>query len=269
MADAAGGTGVGDPVTVEELLRSRLTVTIGGWRGALDTAAPTIAFVIGWSLTTDVRLAVLLAAAVLLLLLATRLLTRSTVRFLGYAVVATALAAFLALRTGRAQDAFLPGMIQTGLIGAAVAIANILRWPPFGFLVSAGDPELAETAARMRREGRSSAAGGPGVTSGDGSEEYQARRRADEQAVSEALTGWRRHEGIVAVASRLGWVVVGLDVVRLAVMVPLYLSEQIVALGVAKVVLGWPAYLAAVGVMGLILVRGHTPLDEGSPRAEP
>ena len=41
-------------------------------------------------------------------------------------------------------------------------------------------------------------------------------------------------------------------------MLPLYLAGEVTLLGVAKIVLGWPAYLGAVAVMGLILVRGRT-----------
>ena len=57
-----------------------------------------------------------------------------------------------------------------------------------------------------------------------------------------------------------------LDVVRLAVMVPLYLTGQVTALGAAKIVLGWPAYLLAVLVIGLLLLRGRTPLDDPDTR---
>jgi len=44
------------------------------------------------------------------------------------------------------------------------------------------------------------------------------------------------------------------------VMYPLYLGGQVALLGVAKIALGWPAYLCAVAIMGMILVRGNTPL---------
>ena len=63
-------------------------------------------------------------------------------------------------------------------------------------------------------------------------------------------------------ASRVGWVIVVLDVIRLAVMVPLYLGGQVAALGIAKIALGWPAYLLAVLVIGLLLLKGNTPLDD-------
>jgi len=167
-----------------------------------------------------------------------------------------AVAALIALRTGRAEDAFLPGMIQTAVFGLLMLVGNLVRWPLFGFLIAAGDPDLVASSARVRaakRDGRE----GP---------EGQATARADEDAVVDALVRWRRHPGIVSVAGRLGWVIVILDAVRLLVMVPLYLAAQVPALGLAKVVLGWPAYVLAVLVMGMMLVRGRTPLDAIPPR---
>jgi hypothetical protein len=240
-------------VTVEELLRARLSAAIGGWRGALESALPTIAFVVVWTVTQEVRPSVLAATAALVVLGALRLLRHETLRFLLYAAVGVAIAAFFALRSGRAEDAFLPGMIQTAVVGLVFAVANLVRWPLFGFLIAVADPELSEATQRLKASGRKDAPQDP---------ESLARAEADEAAVTEALVGWRRHEGVVRVAGRVGWVIVGLDVIRLAVMVPLYLTGQVAALGVTKILLGWPAYLLAVLVIGLLLLRGHTPLDE-------
>ena len=240
-------------VTVEELLRARLSGAIGGWRGALESALPTIAFVVVWTTRQDVRSAVVAAAVALVALAGLRLARRETLRYLGYAAVGVAVAAFFALRSGKAEDAFLPGMIQTGAFGLAMMVANLVRWPLFGFLIAAGDPELVEASARLKSAGRRGA---------PQDEESEARAAADEAALKEAFTGWRQHQGIVSVASRLGWVIVGLDAIRLLIMVPLYLSGQVAALGFAKIALGWPAYLLAVVVMGLLLLRGHTPLAD-------
>jgi hypothetical protein len=171
--------------------------------------------------------------------------------------VAVAIAAFFALRSGRAEDAFLPGMIQTAAVGLVFAVTNLLRWPLFGFLIAAADPELSEASERLKASSKRGAPQDP---------DSAARAAADEAAVAELLTGWRRHAGVVRVASRVGWVIVVLDVVRLAVMVPLYLTGQVTALGAAKIVLGWPAYLLAVLVIGLLLLRGRTPLDDPDTR---
>jgi len=51
-------------------------------------------------------------------------------------------------------------------------------------------------------------------------------------------------------------------------MFPLYLAGQVTLLGVAKVALGWPAYLCALAIMGMILVRGKTPLQPAEATAQ-
>ena len=73
-------------------------------------------------------------------------------------------------------------------------------------------------------------------------------------------TAWRRDRGLVTVCQRLTMVLVALYAVRVVVMYPLYLAGQVTLLGIAKIALGWPAYLCAVAVMGMLLVRGKTPL---------
>ena len=39
-------------------------------------------------------------------------------------------------------------------------------------------------------------------------------------------------------------------------------AGDVAALSVAKIVLSWPLYLLGVTLMGLLLVRGHTPLEQ-------
>lgn len=209
--------------TVEALIRHRLATALGGWRGSLETAVPTVVFVLVWTVTDhDVRTAAFSAVGLALVLAAVRLVQRSSLQHVLGALVATAIAAFFALRSGRAEDAFLPGIITSGayLVGTLVSI--LTRWPLVGFLVGAGDP------------------------------------RAKEDPFA-----WRRDAGMVRVCARLTWVLVALYVVRLVVMVPLYLGAQVTLLGVAKIVLGWPLWVAGIAVMGWMLVSGHTPLEPG------
>lgn len=263
MAEAPGA----EFVTVEQLVRARLTSVFGGWRGAMESAVPAVVFVLWWTVGEQIWPAVAAAAVAAAVLVAIRLVQRQTVRFLVWAVLGVAIAAFVSMRTGRAQDAFLPGMFQTAGSGLLFALTNLVRWPLLGFVIAAGDPELAATSARLRaastRAGRAERAALSEAERAD----RDAADEADVAAVNEAFTAWRRHRGIVTVATRLGWVWAGLAGVRLAVHVPLYLAEQVTALGIARIVLGWPAYAVAVLVMGLILVRGHTPLDEAGQSA--
>jgi hypothetical protein len=46
---------------------------------------------------------------------------------------------------------------------------------------------------------------------------------------------------------------------------PLYLAGNVAALGVAKIALGWPLWLAGVAIMGWMLLRGATPQTVPAP----
>ena len=247
--------------TVEELLRARLSTAIGGWRGAVESAVPTIAFVAVWNLTGVVGTAAAAAVAAALVVAVVRLAQRQTLRYVGFSVAAVVIAAFFATRSGRAEDAFLPGMIQTGVNLLVFLIANLVRWPLFGFLIAAGDPDLVKAAADVRASTSKSTRSARAALSTAEREALELDDLERVRQVNSAMTAWRRHDGIVTVASRLGWIMVGLAVVRLAIQVPLYLNAQVEALGVAKLLLGWPAYLIAVGLGALLLLRGRTPLD--------
>ncbi len=210
--------------TVEEVIRHRLSRALGGWRGSLETALPTVAFVVVWTWRKDVRTALVAAGAVIALLAVVRLAQRQSQQFVASAAVATAIAAFFALRSGRAQDAFLPGILTSAAWGVAALVSVVTRWPLVGFMVGAGDPRMAEDPV-----------------------------------------AWRRDGGLVRVCQRLTLVLVALYAIRVGIMLPLYFAGEVAWLGVSKVALGWPLWLAAVAVMGLMLVRGNTPQEVPAP----
>jgi hypothetical protein len=214
------------PHTVESLIRERLSAALGGARGSFEAALPTVAFVVAWTWRHDVKTAVIASAVIVLVLLMVRLATRQTPRYVLSAIFATAVAAFFALRSGRPEAAFLPGILTSAAYGAGSLLSVVVRWPLVGFIVAAGDPQMAQDP-----------------------------------------TAWRRDRGLVTVCQRLTMVLVALYAVRVVVMYPLYLAGQVTLLGVAKIALGWPAYLCALAVMGMLLMRGKTPLT--APEAQP
>ncbi|MGL4745098.1 MAG: DUF3159 domain-containing protein [Dermatophilaceae bacterium] len=209
--------------TVEVVIRARLAAALGGWRGSVETALPTVVFVVLWTWRRDVAVAAGVALGTAVVLAVLRLVQRSPLTHVLGAVFATAVAAFFALRSGRAEDAFLPGILLSAgfLVSSVLSIA--LRWPAVGFIVAAGDPD----------------------------------------AVQDPF-GWRRDRGMVRVCTRLTWVLVALYVIRLAVMAPLYLADEVVLLGTAKVALGWPLWVGALAVMGWLLMSGHTPVERAA-----
>ena len=213
--------------TVEEVIRHRLSTALGGWRGSIESAMPMVAFVVVWTWQKDVMTAVVTAGVVTAVLAVVAVIQRQSLQFILSAVFATAIAAFFALRSGRAEDAFLPGILTSAAWGVGTLVSVLVRWPVVGFMVGVGDPRMAEDPF-----------------------------------------AWRRDPGLVRVCQRLTMVLVALYAVRVAIMLPLYFAGQVAWLGVAKVALGWPAWVVAVAVMGWMLLRGQTPQVVPAPDSE-
>ncbi len=74
-------------------------------------------------------------------------------------------------------------------------------------------------------------------------------------------TAWRRDPALLRGYQRASWAWVAQYLVRLVVFVPLFAADQLVALGVARVVLTWPLVAACVAVswplLRSALPRGH------------
>ena len=147
-----GPATVATPETVEALIRHRLSTALGGWRGSVETALPTVVFVALWTWRQDVRLAAGAALGVALALAAVRVVQRSSLAHVAGAVFATAIAAFFAVRSGRAEAAFLPGILTNAAYLAATLVSIATRWPAVGFLVGAGDPRAQQDPFAWRRD---------------------------------------------------------------------------------------------------------------------
>lgn len=84
------------------------------------------------------------------------------------------------------------------------------------------------------------------------------------------LTGigstWRTNTQLRRVFTAASWIWVGLFFGRLAVQVPLYLAGEVAALGVVRIVLGWPAFLAAAYVTYRVLAPVYRELRNDSPK---
>ena len=206
--------------TVEELIRARLIAAVGGFRGSLETALPMLGYVVAWSATEDVRLSFAVAGGLCLLLGLVALVQRRDPRFVVYGLVGVIIAAVFVRLTGRAEGAFLPGILKNVAFAVGYGVTNLLRWPAVGFLAGVADPDF------------------------------------DKDPLA-----WRRHDGMVRVAQRLTWVLVGLFAVRAAIMAPMYAAGWVAGLGVASIALGWPLWAAAVAIMGAMLAKGRTPLE--------
>jgi hypothetical protein len=218
--------------TVEAVVRAQLSKALGGRRGMLEAATPTLLFTIVFLATKELRLALALSVAAAVALLVVRLVQRSTVQFVVNAMVGIGIGWFfvtLSARNGgdanqQALAYFLPGIIYNTVYSLLLSLTCLVRWPLVGFMVGSvtGDP-----------------------------------------------TAWHRDRQVVRLCTRLTWLLVLPCLLRVVVQAPLWLGGHsgaiapetaVAALGVLKIVMGWPLQLTALAGMVWLLSRNRTPV---------
>lgn len=144
---------VAGTVTLEALVRARLSQALGGKRGILEGAVPTLGFTVSWILTHDLRLALVVSGSLAAIALVLRIIQRSSIQFVLNAAIGVAIAAVFALRSGRAEDAFLPGLIYNAVYAVLLTGSVIVRWPLVGFVIGSvtGDPTAWHADRRLVR----------------------------------------------------------------------------------------------------------------------
>ena len=196
-----------------------MTRLLGGPRGAMEGAAPSVTFAIAFAVVGASLVMSLVAALVVSgLVAAFRAARGESLRLVLGGVAAVAVAAAVAARTGRAEDYFLPSLLANVAAALIWAASIVSGWPLLGVIVGA--------AAGQR-------------------------------------TRWRGDPDLVRGYSRASWIWTVSFVVRAGVMTPLYLAGSVLALGVAKVVLGWPMVLVVVWLSWLTIRRTLPPGHPG------
>lgn len=116
--------------------RLDLLEEIGGPQGIADSSIPAIVFVTVYALGgSRIQLAGLCAIGAGLAIAALRLAKGESMRFALVGFLGVAVAAFIADRTGRAEDFFLPGLLLNALYGSVYLVSILIRWPLIGVIV--------------------------------------------------------------------------------------------------------------------------------------
>lgn len=128
--------------TVEQLVRSKLSAALGGRRGIVESAVPTVLFTVMFVSTHELRLSLVVAIVATALLLVVRVVQRSTIQFVLNALIAIGIAAVFASRSGEARDVFLPGILYNGAYAVVFVLSILVGWPLVGFMIGSitGDP---------------------------------------------------------------------------------------------------------------------------------
>lgn len=121
--------------TVEAELRGRLADELGGLRGSLEMALPLVVFTIANVVSGDLTSSLVAGGVAALCAYALRVVQGSTTRYARHGLIGIAIGALVATSTGRAQDAFLPGIVQNGVMALLLGGSLVVRWPLAGFLV--------------------------------------------------------------------------------------------------------------------------------------
>jgi hypothetical protein len=243
---AARGPSTDTVDTVEAVVRRQLATALGGRRGMVEAAVPTILFTIIWLTQHDLTLALMVSVGAALVLLAVRLVQRSTPQFVLNALFGIGIGwVFVRIAQSRGGDEdaqalayFLPGILYNAGYAAVFALTCLIGWPVVGFMVGSvtGEP-----------------------------------------------TAWHEDKQVVRLCTQLTWLLALPCVVRVAIQAPIWLAGNsggmeadtaVAALAVLKIALGWPLQLAALGAMAWLLGRNHTPVtkspeapDSGAPEA--
>lgn len=190
---------------------------LGGWGALLDIGLPWIAFMAVFAATDhNLKLALIVAVACGAAIALLRLVRKKPLRNVIGGFIGVAFSAWVANKSGKAENVYLPGMILSGGYLLLYAISIVARWPLFGAIY--------------------------GLITQTGGE-------------------WRKDPDTYRAFNRATLVFAGLFAFRLAIQIPLYLTEQLNALGIAKIGLGLPCYALALWLAYSVL-KGSLPADK-------
>lgn len=194
---------------------------LGSRGGAVEASVPVVAFVAGLTVAQAAGAGSPVAwgggAAVVAGVVAggVRLARGGRPRSVLLGLLGVAVAALVALHTGRAADFFLVQIVSNAASALVWAASIVVRWPLLGLVVG---------AALGQR------------------------------------TRWRRDPDLLRGYQRASWAWVAQYLVRLAVFVPLWAADAVIALGVARVALTWPLVALSVAASWPLI---RTALPEG------
>jgi hypothetical protein len=135
MADAADT----DEPAVAPL---NLKEAIGGPLGMAETSLPAVAFVVAYTASgSDTNVAAGVAVGLALVLTVARLVRRESPQHALSGLIGVGFAAFIATRSGKAENFFLPGLLANTAYASAFLISIAVRRPLVGIIVTKLDGE--------------------------------------------------------------------------------------------------------------------------------
>ncbi|WTU00522.1 DUF3159 domain-containing protein [Kitasatospora sp. NBC_00070] len=107
----------------------------GGVRGMIDMTLPGLLFIITFNITHEVAPAAWAALGLSLLFVVVRLFRRETVQHAFSGVFGVALGAWISMKTGKAENFYLPGLLWNVGYCVGLAVSALVRWPLIGVML--------------------------------------------------------------------------------------------------------------------------------------
>jgi hypothetical protein len=210
-------SGSSDPKRdLRETYRKQVRDSIGGWSGTLITALPTVVFVIVNTATT-LRAAIIAAVGTAAALTIYRLARKQSIQQAISGLFGVLIAAIIAARTGQARGYFLLGIWTSFLYAVPFAVSVLVRRPLVGFLWEFLDPAPPDPADPQRP--------------------------------------WYRRRALLRAYTIATLIGTALFLARGIVQATLYRDNATGWLAFARVAMGYPLYIAAVGAAYWVVRR--------------
>jgi len=137
MSDKPGTPSAAPPTNLRE--------AVGGPLGMAETSLPAVAFVVAYTASgSNTNTAAAVAVGLALLLTIARLIKRESPVHALSGLIGVGFAAFIATRSGRAEDFFLPGLLANAAYASAFLISIAVKHPLVGVIVANLDGEGRE-----------------------------------------------------------------------------------------------------------------------------
>jgi hypothetical protein len=107
----------------------------GGVRGMIDMTVPGLVFVMVFTITHRIPPAAWAALGLTAVFVVIRLVRRETIQHAFSGVFGVAISAWISMKTGKAENFYLPGLLYNVGYCIALAISALARWPLIGLML--------------------------------------------------------------------------------------------------------------------------------------
>ena len=189
---------------------------IGGPRGVIESMLPGVVFVVMFVVTSDLNLTIGVSAVLAVLQVLLRLIQRQSVMGAVSGLVAVGICLIWAWQTHEARNYYVYGFITNAVYIALLTVSLLARVPGLGVAI-------------------------------------EFIRTLPTEHLKAWLDDWMDDSALKRAYTIITWLWLALFCLRLIVQVPLYLSNHVAALGVARLIMGIPFWALAIWVSYLIV----------------